>query len=821
MGTRRNEHTEPLDRREGGGTEPMVLAMDPSIAEAAEPPAAPSSPATEPEPAAAVSARWRAATVPPTLARRGLLQTWRHVWIVAICLGLGAGAVAARSVWQVLPVQTQLYQASSVVRVDWGHPHFRDLVGDRSKPDSGDRVQAMGDLIRARTILQAALQRSAAASLPSLRENPDEAFQRIEHGLKVESNNSQVLHLQLTGENGEELPVIVNAIRSAFLKTYVDDDKKAKRTRLSELDKTYKENQKELLKTKKELLAASHPVATDPLDGGRLEEFQKQKARAEIELIAARVRLKNLETNPPEEKAPKVDEEALDAQIEVMANKDKKIRQLREEADKQLAYIRQVEHLSAKPAKLPDYKDAVADHQAILVAIARRKRSLRPELEKIIREQAEEKIPQVENPLNVAKREVLLYESQVKELTKRVQEQVGAHRVIDEGRRTLANRRAEITEQKTQEVERLERVGQITFAEAEAIRKELNGPPAAVAMDDADHVETLPIDETRGMKLAGLAGLGAFCLVVGGISYREHMQRRIHHADDVMQELSLPVLATTPALSDRLDLFNAVVEEAHPGSAFSERCRAIDGICPFVLHEAVEGEARVILVTSAMGEEGESEVAAMLAYRLARAGKRTLLMDADIVSPKAHDVLGEAGDAGLCDVLRHQANWTDVIRPGQINDLWFVMAGHADAMAAEAMSRDEMGPLLDQLRPEYDVIIIDGSDILTLAHGLQMGRYADAALLTIRPEISRTVSVFAAHQKLHLLSIPVLGAVYVAGSTRNIFSGVGSMLKSMGSIFGGMGNASGTAWKRFSNLQSPVAAYQPAPMPVERQKKAA
>jgi Mrp family chromosome partitioning ATPase len=818
MGTGRSEHTEPLDRREGGGTEPMFLAIDPSVAEVDEPTAAHDA---EPEAMPAVSAHWRAATVPPTLARRGLLQTWRHVWIVALCLGLGAGAVAARGVWQLLPVQTQLYQASSVLRVDWGHPHFRDLVGDRSKPDSGDRVQAMGDLIRARTILQAALQRSAAASLPSIRENPDEAFRRIEQGLKIESNNSQVLHLQLTGENGAELPVIVNAIRTAFLKTYVDDDKKAKRSRLTELDKTYKENQKELLKTKKELAAASHPVPTESLDGGRLEEFQKQKARAEVELIAARVRLKNLETNPPEEKAPKVDDEAIDAQVESLANKDRKIRQLREDGDKLMAYIRELERNAVKPAKLPEYKDAVADHQAILLAIARRKRSLRPELEKIIHEQADEKAPQLENPLSVAKREVALYESQLKELTKRVQEQASAHKVIDEGRRTLANRRAEITEQKTQEVERLERVGQITFAEAEAIRKELNGPPAAIAMDDADHVETLPIDESRGMKLAGLSGLGVFCLVVGGISYREHLQRRIHHSDDVVHELSLPLLATTPALSDRLDLFNALVEESHPGSAFAERCQAIDGICPFVLHEAVDGQARVILVTSAMGNEGESELAAMLAYRLARAGKRTLLMDADIVSPRAHDVLGEAGDAGLCDVLRRQANWTDVIRPGQINELWFVMAGHADAMAAEAMSRDEMGPLMDQLRPEYDVIIIDASEVLTRAHGLQMGRYADAALLTIRPEISRTVSVFAAHQKLHLLSIPVLGAVYVAGSTRNIFSGVGSMMKSLGSIFGGMGSASGSAWKRFSNLQSPVAAYQPAPMPMEKQKKAA
>ena len=51
-----------------------------------------------------------------------------------------------------------LYQASSVLRVEWSHPHLRDLVGDRAKIDSGERVEAMSDLIgRSRAVIQAAL----------------------------------------------------------------------------------------------------------------------------------------------------------------------------------------------------------------------------------------------------------------------------------------------------------------------------------------------------------------------------------------------------------------------------------------------------------------------------------------------------------------------------------------------------------------------------------------------------------------------------------------------------------------------------------------
>jgi succinoglycan biosynthesis transport protein ExoP len=813
MGTGRNRHPEPLDRGEKSHFEPAILAPDPSAAESA------SVPARQPESVSTISSRWRDATAAPTLARRGLLQTWRHAWLVALCLGLGLGAVVARGVWQFLPGPPPLYRASTLLRVDWSHPHFRDLVGDRSKADSGQRVHALGDLIRARPILQAALQNPSAANLRSVRPNPEAAFRRIEQSLRVDSNNSQVLRLALTGQSREDLPLIVNAIRGAFLKSYVEDDKKARRGRLAGLDRSYQEIQKELAKVRKELLAAGRPMETDSLDGGREEEFQKQKARAEIELVAARLRFANLQANPPQEKAARLDEDELDARIDKLANKDRQILELQAQGDKLLRSIRELERIAAQPAKLPEYTDAVAEHQAILVAINRRKRSLRPELEKRIHDEAGEQAS-AENPLDNAIREVQLRESQVTELSKRLQEQVAVKNVLQESRRNLASRRAETSEQKTQDAERLERAAQVAFAKAEILRKELNGPVAAVAVDAADHVELLPTDESRGMKLAGLAGLGVFCLVVAGVSYREHVQRRIYHPDDIVHELSLPVLATTPALAERLDLFDAVLEESQTSSPFAQLCRAIDGICPFVMHEAQDGQARIILVTSALGNEGESEVAGMLAYRLARAGKRTLLMDADIASPRLQDVLGEPGEPGLCDVLRQQAAWTDVIRPAQVNNLWYVRTGRADNHAAEAMGRDDMGRLFDQLRPEFDVIVIDASEILTLAHGLQISRYADAAILTMRRAVSRMTAIFAAHQKLHMLNIPVLGGVYVAGSIRNLFVGPGSMRKGLASICGGMIHAGGAAWKRFANLQSPVAAYQ-LPMHEEKARKAA
>ena len=100
---------------------------------------------------------------------------------------------------------------------------------------------------------------STAGELAVVRENPDEVFRRLEQGRCVESNNSQVLRLMpLRARMRTICPSLVNAAKKAFLKSYVEDDRRAKRSRLAELDKSYKERlKKELAKSRKELQAAN------------------------------------------------------------------------------------------------------------------------------------------------------------------------------------------------------------------------------------------------------------------------------------------------------------------------------------------------------------------------------------------------------------------------------------------------------------------------------------------------------------------------------------------------------------------------------------
>ena len=84
---------------------------------------------------------------------------------------------------------------------------------------------------------------------------------------------------------------------------------------------------------------------------------------------------------------------------------------------------------------------------------------------------------------------------------------------------------------------------------------------------------------------------------------------------------------------------------------------------------------KVILVTSADEHEGKTTVASHLAASLARAGRRTLLVDGDLRKPAIHQLFDMPLSAGVCEVLRGEAQIDAVVHPVQVEGMWVMLAG--------------------------------------------------------------------------------------------------------------------------------------------------
>jgi len=171
------------------------------------------------------------------------------------------------------------------------------------------------------------------------------------------------------------------------------------------------------------------------------------------------------------------------------------------------------------------------------------------------------------------------------------------------------------------------------------------------------------------------------------------------------------------------------------------------------------GKGRCVLITSAIGGEGKTTLAAQLAARCGNAGMSTLLIDADLRRGALCPLLDVPEGLGLSDVLKGQAAIEDVVVPVQGGTFSLLCAGTPIRDTGALLQDRQFGMFITQLRQLYDLIIIDSPPVLPVPDALILGRWTDGAVLAARYDISRFPQVERARHQLDSAGIAVLGTV--------------------------------------------------------------
>jgi polysaccharide biosynthesis transport protein len=227
----------------------------------------------------------------------------------------------------------------------------------------------------------------------------------------------------------------------------------------------------------------------------------------------------------------------------------------------------------------------------------------------------------------------------------------------------------------------------------------------------------------------------------------------------VVDRLGLQLVGTVPDYSQHhwLSWFGRGRGDA--GYTQSLLTESVDAARSLLLHTARTEKVQIVMITSALAGEGKTSLASHLAASLARAGRRTLLLDSDLRKPTLHRLFNMSREPGLSEVLRGTAGLPEVIRDTPIANLSLISAGQADASALQALAQDAIADLFTQLRTQYDFIVVDSCPVLPVADSLLVGQYVDAVIFSLLREVSRLPRVQAAYQRLAMLGIPMLGAV--------------------------------------------------------------
>src|SRR5262249_48176998 len=145
---------------------------------------------------------------------------------------------------------------------------------------------------------------------------------------------------------------------------------------------------------------------------------------------------------------------------------------------------------------------------------------------------------------------------------------------------------------------------------------------------------------------APIAMLFAVC---AGLAWWEWRKQKVQGAGEISRGLGIRVVGAVPR-QDGLEkqLVGPAGETVLEGTPVME---SIDAIRTRLLHEADTRSTRVVMVTSATGGEGKTTLAAALASSLARAGRKTLLLDGDLRRPAVHQLFEIAPHPGFSEAL--------------------------------------------------------------------------------------------------------------------------------------------------------------------------
>ncbi len=272
----------------------------------------------------------------------------------------------------------------------------------------------------------------------------------------------------------------------------------------------------------------------------------------------------------------------------------------------------------------------------------------------------------------------------------------------------------------------------------------------------------IPLNIALGL-MGGLLGGVAMAFVV------ENVDNSIRTPQDIETYVSLPSLGVIPSVavsgrnssrslesptSTRLNM-PVTMEQRNSGSA-----EAFRALRTSLLLSSPGAPPHVIMVTSAMMQEGKSFTALNLAVVLAQTGQSVLLVDSDMRRPAVHRYLGIPMNRGLSACLAGTEQSEDVIvKIEEIPNLSVMPAGHMPPYPSEMLASEAMPLLVQQWREKYRYVVIDTPPVLAVTDAVVCARIADVVVLIARSEQTGRQSLVRTRDILRKVRANIAGVV--------------------------------------------------------------
>ncbi len=670
-----------------------------------------------------------------------LLSAFKRRWPLALMIGVVAALLMAGAIWLAMPsgkhrVQATLQFMSSQTNLLGGNT-------DLNQDQFNKKMEGHKKYMESKDFLDTVVADSKVSALPSIAGVPVEERANVIRGmLTFKRESDEIVTLTLNGEDEIEMKSILEAMVDSYKLKDVNDEKNGRKETLDKLNKAITDLDKQI-ETKRNKLREDQ--GNSKFDAVRLTLVINSISATDIRLGDAKGQLLNAknthETFDRQLKEGSLTFDPADVDKVLTNNTQVAEKRVQFDAAQKKATLMAKSLVAGDPslleaeAAVKTARAAVTDAESGAVAGAADslKNTQRLRLQKQV---AEQKTAVEVAQRNVEDLQVTLERliQNRKELESGKVDEVNANRDIE----PLVNSRSEHQKQKTE------------------LEIEKNISPRIIVIDKPEIYRNYNLKQKWAFSaIAAIAGLLVVCLLV---SYVEWRNRRVDGVDQVVTELGMRVIGTIPAFPSR-----AALRAGETGANQNWRFilnESVNSTRTMLLHTARTQQMQVILITSAMQGEGKTSLSSQLATSMATAGLRTLILDCDMRNPSMQKLFDVPVAPGCAEILLQEIDISDAVQQTSVPNLSIIPAGQCNHRVIAALAQGHpIEALLNRLRGQYDIIIVDSCPILPVADTLLIAQHVDGVVFSILQDVSQLPKVQDAAERMVQLNIPLLGAV--------------------------------------------------------------
>lgn len=200
---------------------------------------------------------------------------------------------------------------------------------------------------------------------------------------------------------------------------------------------------------------------------------------------------------------------------------------------------------------------------------------------------------------------------------------------------------------------------------------------------------------------------------------------RIKSVSQIAEGSNAPFIGALP----KVDEFGPAFIFNYPKSLLAESLRSLKGNINYMFKGE---ETPVLLITSSQSGEGKTFTAENLGAIYAYANKKTVIIGGDLRRPRLFSEFGLRHEKGLSEYLSGQVEKTDIVVESGFRNLFIIGAGANPPNPAELLERDRFKMLIDYLKEEFDLIIIDSPPYEVVTDTSIIADHAEAVLFVTR-----------------------------------------------------------------------------------------